>query len=356
MVRVLALADTHLGFDLPRYLIATVARRGGPGVAVTGRGTSLRPRRGPDFFDCFERALEPALRGAVDVVIHLGDLLYRSEVPAALVARAVEPLLRVADSGTPVVLVPGNHERSSLPYPLLAAHAGFHVLDRPRTVVLEVRGVRLAISGFPCERNDAAAVFAERLDATGLRSTPADARLLCLHQAIEGSQVGPRGYTFRDAPDVVPARLLPAGCAAVLAGHIHRYQVLTRALDGQPLSAPVVVPGSTERTSFAERNEPKGYVTLRLEAGGEGGRIGAMSFHELPARPMAVIELDPRGLDAAALAERIRQATSGMPERSVIQIRLSHRPEPGTAEVLRRESLRQLVPAGMILEMRSPLA
>ena len=186
MVRVLALADTHLGFDLPRHLSSLAPRSGekagvrgqepwsrphalssGETAGATGRRRSTRPHRGPDFFDCFERALEPALRGAVDLVVHLGDLLYRSKVPASLVSRALEPLLRVADRGLPVVLVPGNHERSSLPYPLLATHACLHVLDRPSTVVLEARGAQLAISGFPCERNDVAAVFAERLEATG---------------------------------------------------------------------------------------------------------------------------------------------------------------------------------------------
>ncbi|MGV8042157.1 MAG: exonuclease SbcCD subunit D [Thermoanaerobaculaceae bacterium] len=348
MVRVLALADTHLGFDLPRHL-SSLASRSGERAGVRSRQRSTRPHRGPGFFDCFERALEPALRGAVDVVVHLGDLLYRSKVPASLVSRALEPLLRVADSGTPVVLIPGNHERSSLPYPLLATHACLHVLDRPRTVALDVRGTRLAISGFPCERDDVAAVFAERLEATGWRSAPADVRLLCLHQAIEGSQVGPRGYTFREAPDVVPARLLPASFAAVLAGHVHRHQVLGRALP-----APVVIPGSTERTSFAERNEPKGYVTLRLEPGGEGGRIAALSFHPLPARPMAVVELDPRGLDATALGDRIRRATAELPERSVVQLRLSHPPEADALEVVRRASLALLVPPNMILELRLP--
>lgn len=353
MVRVLALADTHLGFDLPQHLFS-LAPRSGERAGVRDRQRSTRPHRGFDFFDCFERALDPALRGAVDVVVHLGDLLYRSKVPASLVSRALEPLLRVADRGLPVVLVPGNHERSSLPYPLLAAHACLHVLDRPRTVALDVRGTRLAISGYPCERDDVAAVFAERLEATGWRSTPADVRLLCLHQAIEGSQVGPRGYTFREAPDVVPARLLPASFAAVLAGHVHRHQVLTRAPDGQPLPAPVVVPGSTERTSFAERNEPKGYVTLRLEPGGEGGRIAALSFHPLPARPMAVVELDPRGLDGAALGGRISRAAAGLPERSVVQLRLSRPPEADALEVLRRASLASLVPPHMILELRLP--
>jgi len=59
LMRVLFVADTHLGFDLP------------------ARPRVDRRRRGPDFFACFVRALEPALRGEADVVVHGGDLLYR---------------------------------------------------------------------------------------------------------------------------------------------------------------------------------------------------------------------------------------------------------------------------------------
>ena len=50
-LRVLLVADTHLGFDDPPH--ARVERR----------------RRGPDFPRNFELALEPALRGEVDAVV-----------------------------------------------------------------------------------------------------------------------------------------------------------------------------------------------------------------------------------------------------------------------------------------------
>jgi exonuclease SbcD len=100
-IRVLLLADTHLGFDFP--LRPRVKRR----------------RRGPDFFANTREALGPARRGEIDLVVHGGDLLYRSKVPAELVRMALEPLLEVADRGVPVVLVPGNHERSAIPYPRL---------------------------------------------------------------------------------------------------------------------------------------------------------------------------------------------------------------------------------------------
>ncbi|MDH5549336.1 MAG: metallophosphoesterase, partial [Gemmatimonadota bacterium] len=99
-IRILFLADTHLGIDMP--LRPRIARR----------------RRGPDFFANYERALQAAHDHRVHAVIHGGDVFYRSRVPAKLVHAGFAPLKRVADAGIPVYVVPGNHERSAIPFPM----------------------------------------------------------------------------------------------------------------------------------------------------------------------------------------------------------------------------------------------
>ena len=111
----------------------------------------------------------------------------------------------------------------------------------------------------------------------------ADLRLLCLHQTVEGAQVGPADFTFRRGPDVIAGRSIPPGFAAVLAGHIHRHQVLDHDLDGVPFAAPVFYPGALERTSFAERAEPKGYLVLDAVPGAEGGTVASWRFIRLQA-------------------------------------------------------------------------
>ncbi len=333
MLRVLLVADTHLGFDLPE------------------RPRIERRRRGPDFFANLERALAPARRGDVDLVVHGGDLLYRSRVRPGLVARALEPLLAVADRGVPVVLVPGNHERSALPYPMLAAHAGLHLLDRPRTVRLELAGLRVAVVGFPCERNGVRDRFASILTGACSGSEGADIRLLCLHQTIEGARVGPVGYTFREGPDVICGRALPAGFAAVLAGHIHRHQVLTHDLAGDVLAAPVLYPGSVERTSFAERGEVKGFLVLELEpdpAG--GGRLLSWRFHTLPTRPMEVVEVDATGLDADELTARLAVQMAALDPDAVVRLRIVGEIASVAASSLGAAALRRLAPPTMTVE------
>ena len=255
VARILFLSDTHLGFDSPM------------------RPRVERLRRGPDFFANYERALEPALRGEVDAVVHGGDVLYRSRVPATLVDAAFRPLKRVADTGVPVFVVPGNHERSRIPYPVLAMHPGVHVFNGPRTFTAALGGLRVAFAGFPYAPGVRAA-FASLVERTGYREMRADVALLCVHHCVEDATVGPNDYTFRDADDVIRGADLPRDVAAVLSGHIHRHQVLSH----HP--TPVLYPGSTERTSSAERDETKGYMVVDVDANGLAG----WEFRPLPTR------------------------------------------------------------------------
>ena len=324
-MRVLFVSDTHLGFDLP------------------ARPRVDRRRRGPDFFACFARALEPALRGEADVVVHGGDLLCRSRVPATIVQRALQPLLRVADTGVSVLLVPGNHERSAIPFPLLAAHPHLHVFRAPSTVVVERNGLRVAFAGFPYARGVRRA-FPALLASTGYPRAEADARVLCIHQCVEGATCGPApGFTFRDGDDVVRACDLPDDVAVVLCGHVHRHQVLRVDLQGRPLPAPVVYAGSVERTSFAERDEVKGFVVATVAAGGPGGRLVAGAFRPLPARPMRVHEVAATSA-GPALDREIEAAVAAAAPDVVLQLRV-----PAAlcgAEALRAARLRALSPPG----------
>ncbi len=286
-------------------------------------------------------------------MVHGGDLLYRSKVPAELVRMALEPLLDVADRGIPVVLVPGNHERSAIPFPLLAAHSHLHVFDRPRIIEIELSGGRIGLAGFPCERKGIRRRFAPLLEETGWRQGHHDLDLLCLHQSVEGATVGPSDFVFSSGDDIIPGRHVPNGFAAVLSGHIHRHQVLTRDLGGRGLAAPVFYPGSVERTSAAERNETKGYLTMELEPNrANGGRLLDWTFHELPARPMidlALVDVDPSD-PAGWLRSRFRVLDPD----AVIRVRVTIEPDDATRETLNAASLRELALSTQTVEVSWP--
>lgn len=329
VLRVLLVADTHLGFDLP--FRPRVARR----------------RRGGDFFANFERALEPALRHEVDLVVHGGDLLFRSRVPEALVEMAMAPLVKVAKTGVPVFIVPGNHERSRIPLHLWTVHANIRIFDEPKTFHLRIGGVDIALSGFPFRRR-ARDSLGQLVEDTEYVRVRAGIRLLCMHQTVEGAQVGVQNYTFRRGPDVVQGREIPGQFAAVLCGHIHRSQILSHDLSGHALAAPVIYPGAVERTSFAERNEEKHFVIASFAATEDGrGELIRAAFVPLPSRPMESLTVEPSGLSSEALIRQLRTQLRALDGDAVVRIQVRGPVSTEASRILSAPRVRSLAPASM---------
>ncbi len=327
-IRILLLADSHLGFDLP------------------SRPRVERRRRGHDFLANYALALAPALSGDIDLVVHAGDVFDRPSVVPTLAYQAFEPLRRIAERGIPVFIVPGNHERSRLPHARFAVHPRIHVFDRPRTFTVEVRGHTMALAGFPYERRDVRGHFPDLLRATEWDKAPATHRLLCLHHCVEGATVGPADYMFTTADDVVRHADIPPAFAGVLTGHIHRQQVLTTDLAGRPLRVPVLYPGSIERTALAEIDEVKGYMTLQLSNAGL-----RWQFHPLPARPMFRMDLSADALTPPDLDAAIRHLIASAPIDAVCSIRVSGTLSDAHWQVISSARLRTFVPPTMNVDI-----
>jgi DNA repair exonuclease SbcCD nuclease subunit len=360
VIRLLFLADTHLGFDYPF------------------RPRIDRRRRGEDFFANYNRSLEPAFLGEVDAVVHGGDLFFRSKVPARLVDMAFDPLKRIADKGVDVFIVPGNHERSRIPFRILSLHPHIHIFDVPQTFILEKRGLRLGLAGFPYWRDNVRAHFPQICEGTGWeeKRDDCDGMLLCVHHCFEGATVGPGNYTFRHNDDVIPVDDVPEEFLAVVSGHIHRFQVLTKDLSGRAIKTPILYPGSIERTSFAEKDEPKGYLKVELRRNeslkSEGMNVDGMNnqtmnlkgmtkaaqlslywkFVGLPARPMIHVNIPVTGLSRDFLEDFIRRTLEGLDPESVVRIHVEGQVKEGALSVLRAESLRALYPSQMNVSLK----
>ena len=257
VARILFFSDTHLGFDYP--------------VRTSGRSSR---RRGGQFFENFESALEHGASNC-DLIIHGGDFFHRSQPHPVVTDRAYMTLAAAASAGPPIVIVPGNHERSVLPPSLWLAHPNLYIVDRPRALSFDVGDQTIEIVGVPNIREARGAI---RRALEGVeRTAGADYRILVIHQAVDGSTVGPSDFTFRYRADTV-ARAELKGFDVVLSGHIHRHQILA----GAP---PVIHCGSTERTSRAELAEQKGFCTIELMATPATITDG-VAFHPLPMTPI----------------------------------------------------------------------
>ncbi|KAA3615366.1 MAG: DNA repair exonuclease [Calditrichaeota bacterium] len=320
-IKILFFADSHLGFDLPM------------------RPRIQRRRRGEDFFANFQTIIKTAAEEKVDLVLHGGDLFFWAKLPNALVTKVALPLYDLAESGVPIYIVPGNHERSRIPNHFGFAHRNIHIFNRPRTFVFEKNGFRLALAGFPFARN-IYTQFNFLINKTEYKNCATDVRLLCLHQAISGARVGAANYTFRQGPEIIPAHFLTNDFHAVLSGHIHRAQILTSDSAGRAFSQPVIYPGSIERTSFAERNEEKGFYTLQIDS---DSKVPKIEFCSLPTRPMFKIELNLTGLNRTDSLIKIKEKFSTLPKNAVVQLKLV----PAFDWEISASALRDMAPESM---------
>jgi DNA repair exonuclease SbcCD nuclease subunit len=328
VLRIVFFADTHLGFDYP--VKPRVERR----------------RRGPDFFANFRQVLEYARQTSPDLVLHGGDLFFRALVPQKIVDLVYADLFDFAGEGIPFVIVPGNHERSILPPSLFLNHPNIHIFDKPKTYDFNLGNFKVSLSGFPCERKTAREKFSSLLDSCGWYEHNTDVKLLCMHQAVEGAQVGPSDYTFRRGKDVVQRKDLPQDATAVLCGHIHRRQVLGGP-EGPKVDFPVVIyPGSTERTSFAERDESKGFYEIDFsEEEGIWG-IRRLKFIGLPARPMKDLNLDGK-ISPDNLADYIHSQITVMDPDSIIRLRCDQEANPEVISMMTSKFMREILPESM---------
>lgn len=292
MPKIIFLADTHLGFDFPL------------------RPKKEKRRRGMDFFNNFDEILAYAKSSKADLVIHGGDLFYRTRVPVPIIDMVYERIFDFAESGIPMVIVPGNHESSRLPVSLFMQHPNIYYYTKPQVFNFSIKGIDFDIAGFPCVRDDAKSKFPEIAKEIHPHLNGESVKLLCMHQAIEGAKVGPSDFTFRYGQDVIPINDLPDDYDLILSGHIHRAQILRTKTD-----KPIIYPGSTERTAFAEMDEEKGFYEINIS----DKHDIKYKFIPLKTRPMVDVLLEKENYDPKTLEGEILQKIMVLPADCIIR-------------------------------------
>jgi exonuclease SbcD len=299
-VRFVHTADTHLGFEVMRSAPSDNAGR---------------RRRAQSVFDNFQAVAEHALTSEADLFIHSGDLFNKYYIPREKLDELISPVTTLAKAGIPVVIIPGNHERSEFPFDLFHGVAGVYVLDRPKSLVLTCGGYSAGIVGFPFIREDAKRTFLKALYETEYAGLRSDFNILVTHQAFDEAVVGPVGFRFKAGRrDTVSRESVPLDFEYIAAGHIHRYQILPH-----PLKAGLrfVYPGSTQRMSFAEWDEDKGFV--------EGEVIHERvetRFIPLGAWDMEIVEVEAAGRSSPEVEKAIREQFWRFSEDLVVRFNL----------------------------------
>ncbi|GAB4167673.1 MAG: hypothetical protein Kow00108_00200 [Calditrichia bacterium] len=300
MIRIIFFSDTHLGFDYPIHPRVDKLRRGG------------------DFFDRFLKVLAYAEQTKPHLVIHGGDLFFRSKISPVIRDKAYGIISSFVDrTKIPFIIVPGNHERSNLPESIFLHQPDLYIFRGPVLFDFIINNQKIKILGFPFIRNNVNDVF-RKIIQRYLVSKPEELNLLVMHQAIEGATVGPGNYIFKPGHDVLAINHIPDIFSAVLCGHIHRQQVILKQ-GSNGVFTPIIHAGSTERTSFAEKDEKKGFFDLSFSWNVQKSRWDILyNFVELKSRPMIEIVLT----DTSQFSESwIRKKISELPFGSIVKFK-----------------------------------
>lgn len=317
MIKIIFLADSHLGFDYPL------------------RPKKEKRRRGIDFFNNFDKILDYAKKSNANLIIHGGDLFYRTLVPRSIVDMVYDRIFEVAQSNIPIVIVPGNHESSRLPVSVFMQHANIHYYSNPEVFKFNINGMDIDIAGFPCVRKDVNLKFSDIALEIQSMLRPNSAKLLCMHQSIEGAKVGPSNYTFRNSKDVIPISKLPNYYNLILSGHIHRAQVLW-----SENNTPIIYSGSIERTAFEEKDEEKGFYEIDIDR-----NMGCTyKFKTLKTRPMVDVFLEKENYSLDTVKKEIFQQIKELHSDSIIRFTMKNK---ANLSLLNVKLLDDIIPSTM---------
>ncbi len=141
----------------------------------------------------------------------------------------------------------------------------------------------------------------------------------------------------------------------IFCGHIHRQQVLFKHQRGSKPPIPVIMAGSTERTSFAEKGEDKGFYHLVFRTGSDHQwRLERLKYIRLPTRPMIDIKINQHS-DPVDWEVQIRKKISDLDKNAIIRFISDSHINTDMVWPISSARLRQILPAIMNFTFSSNL-
>lgn len=260
-VQILLTADNHLD----------------PPASIFGPKRFERRR---DHLRCFEEAIQYAKDNRPDFLLLAGDV-FDTIRPGNLVrARIMEDFKAVHDLGVRILAVSGDHdtpkvaEEGSSPLAVYGNSGYVHFFHDPSEFSFRrfsIEGMNVDVGGL--SRNPLLGSNLDPLAKAQIRFD-GDVNILLTHYPVEGFV----GYS-RDDP-IIRLASVPSNCQLVCVGHFHAYQ--TKELQ----HTTIIYPGSTERASFQEENEEKGFAWIELDKTG----VVSREHVKTSARPFKTID------------------------------------------------------------------
>ncbi len=241
-----------------------------------------RFQRKLDHLRCFEEVVEYAEKERPDILLICGDIfdsIRPSNATRALVMRFFRSL---KEKRIHIFVVSGHHdtpksiEEGASPLAVYGNSGYAHFFQNPsepETVTLDINGTRVDIVGVShnplCEPGE------DPLSNFNLKPK-GQFNILLTHYPVQGF-----GGWIGNEPVIRPSSI-PNDFSLIAAGHFHNYQ--SKKID----QTQIIYPGSTERTSFAEEDDEKGFVWLEFD----NKSVISKEFIKTSARPHKTLRIE----------------------------------------------------------------
>ncbi len=296
-MRVLHLADTHLGYSAYRK--------------ATEAGINQREI---DVYNAFNQCIDYAVKTKPDLVLHAGDLFDSVRPTNRAITVAIQQILRLSKENIPFIVISGNHETPKL------RETGniftiFEHLDhiypihnnRYETISLQTKKETVKIHAIPQCQNSKE--FDMNLKKITLDKN-ANYNLLLAHGAVAGI----KEFKMNEFNELfIPVKNIQQNFDYIALGHYHMYT---------KIQENAFYAGSTECLSFTEAGNQKGFLEIDL------GQKLKHKFISLNTRIMMdVPPLDCSSLNAEQIVKKIKETILSIePKDKIIRIRLENIP------------------------------
>lgn len=296
-MRVLHLADTHLGYSAYRK--------------TTEEGINQRE---VDVYYAFTQCIDYAVKTKPDLVLHAGDLFDSVRPTNRAITVALQQILRLSKENIPFIAISGNHETPKLRETgnifTIFEHLN-HVYpihnNQYETISLQIKNEKVLIHAIPqCQSPKEFDVNFKKIAL----DKKADYNILIAHGAVAGI----KEFKMNEFNELfVPVKNIQQNFDYIALGHYHMYT---------KLQENAFYAGSIERLSFSEANNSKGFLEIDL---------GQKLKHKfIPVNTRSMMDVSP--LDCSTLsAEQIMKKTKDIilsiePKDKIIRIRLENIP------------------------------
>ena len=247
-----------------------------------------------DFQNCFGVLVNFALENRPDLLLIGGDFYDGISPGNPARAYVTEQFKRLHEKEIKIVLVSGHHDTprsveqgvSPLSVHAKTGHVYFLHDPHPTPKQFHFGNETVSVVGMslnPSLGPDQDPLRGEEIEPTG------DVNVFLTHYPIEGFE----GYFGQETH--IEKSSIPRDFQLFASGHLHRHQKNTFN------DTPVIYPGSTERASFNEEGEEKGFCWLELDKTG----ILHQEFKSTPARPMETVDTRVTG-EGGSLTRQIQ--------------------------------------------------